>query len=61
MPKIVLTDITKRWDNFYAVDHLDLTIEDQAFVTLLGRLRQDHHAAHDRRTGNADLRPHHDR
>ena len=36
MPKIVLTDITKRWDNFYAVDHLDLTIEDQAFVTLLG-------------------------
>ncbi|MBR6704811.1 MAG: ABC transporter ATP-binding protein [Lachnospiraceae bacterium] len=36
MPKIVLTDITKRWDTFYAVDHLDLTIEDQAFVTLLG-------------------------
>ncbi len=36
MPKIVLTDVTKRWDNFYAVDHLDLTIEDQAFVTLLG-------------------------
>ena len=36
MPKIVLTDITKRWDTFYAVDHLDLTIENQAFVTLLG-------------------------
>ena len=36
MPKIVLTDITKRWDTFYAVDHLDLVIEDQAFVTLLG-------------------------
>ena len=36
MPKIVLTDITKRWDTFYAVDHLDLVIDDQAFVTLLG-------------------------
>lgn len=36
MPKIVLTDVTKRWGNFYAVDHLDLTIEDQSFVTLLG-------------------------
>ena len=36
MPKIVLTDVTKRWDSFYAVDHLDLTIDDCAFVTLLG-------------------------
>ncbi len=36
MPKIVLTDVTKRWDSFYAVDHLDLTIEDCSFVTLLG-------------------------
>ena len=36
MPKIVLTDVTKRWDNFYAVDHLDLTIDDCSFVTLLG-------------------------
>ncbi|MBQ7145698.1 MAG: ATP-binding cassette domain-containing protein [Lachnospiraceae bacterium] len=36
MPKIVLTDVTKRWDSFYAVDHLDLEIEDKAFVTLLG-------------------------
>ena len=36
MPKIVLTDVTKRWDTFYAVDHLDLVIDDKDFVTLLG-------------------------
>ncbi len=36
MPKIVLTDIVKRWDKFYAVDHLNLVIDDNAFVTLLG-------------------------
>lgn len=36
MPEIVLTDVTKRWGNFYAVEHLDLKIEDNAFVTLLG-------------------------
>ena len=36
MPKIVLTDITKRWGDFYAVDHLDLVIDDCSFVTLLG-------------------------
>ena len=36
MPKIVLEHITKRWDKFYAVDDLDLVIEDNAFVTLLG-------------------------
>ncbi len=36
MPKITLTDVTKRWGNFYAVDHLDLVIDDCSFVTLLG-------------------------
>ena len=36
MPEIVLTDVTKRWGNFYAVEHLDLKIENNAFVTLLG-------------------------
>ena len=36
MPKIVLEDVTKRWGDFYAVDHLDLTIDDCSFVTLLG-------------------------
>ncbi len=36
MPKIELTHVTKRWDKFYAVDDLNLTIEDNAFVTLLG-------------------------
>lgn len=36
MPKIVLTDVTKRWGNFYAVEHLNLEIENNAFVTLLG-------------------------
>jgi multiple sugar transport system ATP-binding protein len=36
MPKIVLTNVTKEWNGFYAVDHLNLVIEDRAFVTLLG-------------------------
>ena len=36
MPKIVLEKITKRWNKFYAVENLDLVIEDNAFVTLLG-------------------------
>ena len=36
MPKIVLTDVTKRWGSFYAVDHLNLVIDDCSFVTLLG-------------------------
>lgn len=36
MPKIVLTDVTKQYGDFYAVDHLDLTIDDGSFVTLLG-------------------------
>lgn len=36
MPKIVLSDVTKRWGNFYAVDHLNLVIDDCSFVTLLG-------------------------
>jgi len=36
MPKIVLEHITRRWDKFYAVDDLNLVIEDNAFVTLLG-------------------------
>ncbi|WP_312102182.1 ATP-binding cassette domain-containing protein [Lachnoclostridium sp.] len=36
MPKIVLENVTKRWGKFYAVDNLNLEIEDNAFVTLLG-------------------------
>lgn len=36
MPQIVLENITKRWDKFYAVDNLSLVIDDNAFVTLLG-------------------------
>lgn len=36
MPKIILEDVTKRWGNFYAVEHLNLVIEDNAFITLLG-------------------------
>ena len=36
MPQIKLENVTKRWDKFYAVDHLDLDIEDNAFITLLG-------------------------
>ncbi len=36
MPKIELTNVTKRWGKFYAVENLDLCIEDNSFVTLLG-------------------------
>ena len=35
MPEIKLEHVTKRWGKFYAVEDLDLTIEDNAFVTLL--------------------------
>jgi len=36
MPTIELSHVTKRWGGFYGVDDLSLTIEDNAFVTLLG-------------------------
>ena len=36
MPEIRLEHITKRWNKFYAVDDLNLVIENNAFVTLLG-------------------------
>jgi ABC-type sugar transport systems, ATPase components len=36
MPAIVLTNVVKRWKDFYAVDHLNLKMDDNAFITLLG-------------------------
>jgi multiple sugar transport system ATP-binding protein len=36
MPKIVLQNVTKRWGGYYAVDHLNLVIDDRSFITLLG-------------------------
>ncbi len=36
MPEIILKNITKRWDGFYAVDNLNLVIENNSFITLLG-------------------------
>ena len=36
MPEIRLEHVTKHWGKFYAVDDLNLVIEDNAFVTLLG-------------------------
>ena len=36
MPEIRLEHVTKRWGKFYAVDDLDLVIENNSFVTLLG-------------------------
>ncbi|MFA6755443.1 MAG: ABC transporter ATP-binding protein [Bacilli bacterium] len=36
MPKIVLEHVTKRWNNFYGVDDLNLVMDDNSFVTLLG-------------------------
>ena len=36
MPEIILENVTKRFDKFVAVDHLNLRISDRDFVTLLG-------------------------
>ncbi|MCD8017759.1 MAG: ABC transporter ATP-binding protein [Oscillospiraceae bacterium] len=36
MPEIRLEHVTKRWGKFYAVDDLNMVIEDNSFVTLLG-------------------------
>ena len=36
MPEIRLEHVTKRWGKFYAVDDLNLVIDDNSFVTLLG-------------------------
>ena len=36
MPEIILKNITKRFGKFVAVDNLNLTIENNAFITLLG-------------------------
>ena len=36
MPEIILTNVTKRYGDFYAVDNLNLTIDDRSFITLLG-------------------------
>ena len=36
MSRIELTNVTKSWGQFYAVDNLSMVIEDNAFVTLLG-------------------------
>ena len=32
MSRIELTNVTKRWGQFYAVDNLSMVIEDNAFV-----------------------------
>ena len=36
MPEIKLENVTKRWGKFYGVDHLNLNIENDSFITLLG-------------------------
>ncbi|MEG1805755.1 MAG: ABC transporter ATP-binding protein [Clostridia bacterium] len=36
MPEIIIENLTKRWGKFYAVENLDLKIEDNSFITLLG-------------------------
>ena len=36
MSKIILENVTKRWGDFYSIDHLNLVIDDNSFVTLLG-------------------------
>ena len=36
MPEIILNNVTKRYGDFYAVDNLNLKIDDRSFITLLG-------------------------
>jgi multiple sugar transport system ATP-binding protein len=36
MPEIKLTNVVKRWGDFYGTDHVNLDIPDKSFVTLLG-------------------------
>ncbi len=36
MPEIILTNVSKKWGDFYGVKDLSMTIEDRDFVTLLG-------------------------
>ncbi|MCQ2554060.1 MAG: ABC transporter ATP-binding protein [Clostridia bacterium] len=36
MPKIVLENVCKRFDDFVAVENLNMVIEDREFITLLG-------------------------
>ena len=36
MPEIKVEHVTKRWNKFYATDDVSMTIEDNAFITLLG-------------------------
>ena len=36
MPRITLTNVTKQWGKFTAVNNLSLDIEDGSFITLLG-------------------------
>lgn len=36
MPQIDLINVTKRWGDFYAVDNLNLHMDDCSFITLLG-------------------------
>lgn len=36
MPEIILENINKRWGQYYGVDGLNLSIPDNAFITLLG-------------------------
>ncbi|MBO4537770.1 MAG: ATP-binding cassette domain-containing protein, partial [Erysipelotrichaceae bacterium] len=36
MPRIVLENVTKRFEKFVAVENLNMVIEDREFITLLG-------------------------
>ena len=36
MPKIVLTNVSKRWGGFFGVDDISMELEDNGFITLLG-------------------------
>ena len=50
MKKVIeLRNVSKQFDGETVLDSINLDIYDNEFLTLLGRLRQDHDPAHDRR------------
>ena len=45
MPTIDLVNVTKRWGDFYAVDNLNLHIDDYSFITF--RMWKNYYAKND--------------
>lgn len=56
MPRIILSELTKKFGNVTAVDYLNLEIPDGSFTTLLDPSGCGKTIAHDRRARTSDIR-----